>query len=91
MDAADARRLPTVQASPGSFGGGAILVTGGGATMTYITFDSNSADSGGGLAVTGCGVSISNCYFTGNNAVASGTGRGGAIYCEHLLPPLPVG
>ena len=54
------------------------------ATLQYITFDSNVGDSGGGLAATGgCQLTISDCYFDSNNAIATGTGRGGAIFSEH--------
>ncbi len=82
------------QASPGSSSGGAIniantAVGGTSVTLTYITFDTNVADSGGGLAVTSTTIVISDCYFIRNSAQASGTGRGGAILCEPLLLPLP--
>lgn len=80
--------MSDAQASAGSIGGGAIFIDSApGVTMTYITFDTNVADSGGGLAMTHSATAISNCYFIRNSAQASGTGRGGAILCEH--PPLP--
>ncbi len=51
--------------------------------MTYITFQGNSGDSGGGLAATGAApISMNDCYFNGNSASSTGTGRGGAMFCE---------
>ena len=79
-----------MQASAGSFGGGAIAVTGGSVTLTYVTFATNTADSGGGLAATASAITISDCYFINNVAQASGTGRGGALLCELLLQPSPA-
>ena len=76
--------LLSLQASAGSTGGGGILITGGYPTLQYITFDSNVGDSGGGLAATTCYLTISECYFDNNNAIATGTGRGGAIFSEHF-------
>jgi len=75
--------LVLVQASPGSFGGGAIYLVNSAASMTYITFQGNSGDSGGGLAATGAApISMNDCYFNGNSASSTGTGRGGAMFCE---------
>ena len=79
-----------MQAVAGSFGGGAIASLSGTATLTYITFDTNIADSGGGMAATATALTMSDCYFTHNNAQASGTGRGGAMLCEYLLLPLTL-
>ena len=81
-----AKVWPNVQANAGGLSGGAIYVSSGPVTMTYITFDTNTADSGGGLAVTAAAISMTDCYFIHNYAQASGTGRGGAILCEHSPP-----
>ena len=75
-----------LQAKPGSFGGGAIYLVNSAASMTYITFQGNSGDSGGGLAATGAApISMNDCYFNSNSASSTGTGRGGAMFCEFLV------